>query len=118
MIMVVEQNQCARDSLSELLGDRGHRVVQAADVIEAIQRLEENVGLELILLDLEIPASVRVLEHARRMAPDVIVFGMSRHDDFPEAVESVHGVFRKPLVFQELYRAICSAGMRADRCNP
>jgi hypothetical protein len=43
---------------------------------------------------------------------------MSRHDDFPAAVASVHGVFRKPLVFQELYREICSAGMRMDRCNP
>jgi DNA-binding NtrC family response regulator len=115
MIMVVEQYQCARASLSELLSDRGHRVVQAADATEAIQRLEENEGLELILLDLEIPASARVLEHARRMAPDVIVFGMSRHDDFPEAVESVNGFFCKPLVFQELYREICSAGMRADR---
>jgi DNA-binding NtrC family response regulator len=118
MIMVVEQDPCARASLSELLSDRGHRVVQAADATEAIQRLEENAGLGLILLDLEIAASVRVLEHARRMAPDVIVFGMSRHDAFPETVESIHGFFCKPLVFQELYREICSAGMRTDRCNP
>lgn len=74
MIMVVEQDEDARASLSELLNDRGHRVVQAGDATEAIQRIEKKVGLELILLDLEIPASARVLEHARRISPDVIVF--------------------------------------------
>jgi CheY-like chemotaxis protein len=113
MIMVVEQEQCARASLSDLLSDQGHRVVQAADATEAIQRIEENAGLELILLDLEIPASARVLEHARRISPDVIVFGMSRLDALPQAVESVHRFFCKPLVFRELYREICSARMRA-----
>jgi DNA-binding NtrC family response regulator len=115
MIMIVEQDQYARASLSELLSDRGHRVVQAADASEAIRRIEENAGLKFMFLDLEIAASKVVLAHARRTAPDVIVFGMSRHDALPEAVESIHCVFCKPLVFQELYRELCSA---RDRGNP
>lgn len=114
MIMVVEQHQCARASLSELLSDRGHRVIQAADAAEAIERIDENVSIELILLDLEISGSARVLKHVRTMAPNVIVFGMSRRDALTDAYESIDGFFSKPLEFQELYREICSAAMRAD----
>ena len=114
VIMVVEQHQCARASLCELLRDRGHRVIQAADAAEAIERIDENVSIELILLDLEIAGSARVLKHVRTMAPNVIVFGMSRRDALTDAYESIDGFFCKPLEFQELYREICSAAMRAD----
>jgi len=34
------------------------------------------------------------------MAPNVIVFGMSRHDGFPEAVESVHAFFASRWYFK------------------
>lgn len=114
MIMVVEQHQCARASLSELLSDRGHRVIQAADAAEAIERIDENVSVEVILLDLEIAASARVLKHVRMKSSKVIVFGMSRHDALTNEKESINGFFCKPLDFQEVYREICSAAMRAD----
>jgi hypothetical protein len=48
------------------------------------------------------------------MAPKVIVFGMSRRDAVRNERESLDGFFCKPLEFQELYREICSAAMRAD----
>jgi DNA-binding NtrC family response regulator len=114
MIMVVEQHQCARASLSELLSDRGHRVIQAADAAEAIERIDETVSIEVILLDLEIAGSAHVIKHVRTMAPKVIVFGMSRRDAVRNEKESLDGFFCKPLEFQELYREICSAAMRAD----
>lgn len=114
MIMVVEQHQCARASLSELLSDRGHRVIQAADAAEAIERIDETVSIELILLDLEIAGSAHVIKRVRTMAPKVIVFGMSRPDALRNERESLDGFFCKPLEFQELYREICSAAMRAD----
>jgi DNA-binding response OmpR family regulator len=118
MIMVVEQDPYARASLSDLLSDRGHRVIQAADAIEAIRCIEENPGLELILLDLEIAGSARVLKFTRRMAPHPMVLGMSRNGAVPEVLGSVQGaVLYKPLVFEELYREICAAGVRADRCK-
>jgi DNA-binding response OmpR family regulator len=111
MVIVVEQDECARISLSELLTDRGYRVIQAADASEAVQRIDENEDLEFILLDLEMAASARVLEHARRIAPNVIVFGMSQDDAPLGLVEGVDGWFCKPLVFQELYRDIRSAAI-------
>ncbi len=117
MIMVVEQDPYARASLSELLSDLGHRVVQAADVTEAIQRIDENLRVKLILVDLEIAAPGRVLKHARRKSPNVKVFGMSRQEALPEDEESIDSFFFKPLVFRELYREICSAGMRAGPSN-
>lgn len=114
MIMVVEQDEHARASLSELLSDRGHRVIQAADAADAIERIDEDVSIEVILLDLEIAGSAHVIKHVRTMAPKVIVFGMSRHDALTNEKESINGFFCKPLDFQEVYRAICSAAMRAD----
>ena len=111
--MVVEQHPCARASLSELLSDRGHRVIQAADAAEAIERIDKTVSIEVILLDLEIAGSARVLKHVRTMAPKVIVFGMCRGDALVDDKESVDGVFCKPLDFRELYREICSAAMPA-----
>jgi DNA-binding response OmpR family regulator len=117
MILVVEQDLDARQSLSELLSDRGHRVIQAADATEAIQHINGNIGVELILLDLEIAAPGRVLKHARMKWPNVKVFGMSRHDALAEDDEGIDGFFCKPLVFHEVYREICSAGVRAHRCS-
>ena len=115
--MVVEQDPYARASLSELLSDRGHRVIQAADAIEAIRRIEENVSVELILLDLEIAASARVLNHARTKSPNVIVFGMSRRGALPEDEANNYRIFFKPLVFIDLYREICSTGIPADQTD-
>ena len=112
--MVVEQHRGARASLCELLSDRGHRVIQAADAAEAIERIDENASIELILLDLEIVGSAHVVKHARTTAPNVIVFGMSRRDALMDAYANIDGFFCKPLEFQELYREICAAAKRAD----
>src|SRR5688572_14192755 len=104
--MVVEQDVHARQSLSELLSDHGHQVIQAADAAEAIEGIDKNASIELILLDLEIAGSAHVVKHARTMVPNVIMFGMSRPDALMDAYDSIDGFFCKPLKFQELYREI------------
>ncbi len=109
-ILVAEQEDIARTSLSELLRDEGYRVLEAGYSADALNHIDSDTDLRVILLDLEMIGSGLVIQHAQRLSRPVQILGMARDQSFRPNVNpvvGVHSLFLKPLVFGEISREIC-----------
>ncbi len=54
-ILVVDDEENIRKSLKMILEYEGHTFLEAADGEEALEIIDETVGLDLILLDIQLP---------------------------------------------------------------
>lgn len=89
LILVVDDDQNAREGLAEYLFGAGFRVSQAADGREALDKVKA-LGPDLVLLDLGLPrldgwAVIRELRHdeSTRATPIVVLTAL----DYPSAIE-------------------------------
>jgi len=73
-VLIVEDDDDARDLLSELIDAMGHRTVQAATAEQALEQVERG-GLDLALIDLGL-AGHDGCEVARRIRATVAGAGM------------------------------------------
>jgi CheY-like chemotaxis protein len=109
-ILVAESEPVARSSLSELFRISGHSVQEAPDSNSAITQINENSGLKVIMLDLEMPSWRSVVTHAQGTLPAAIILGMSGQDSSRAVLEArglgVHAYLLKPLVFDGVCEAI------------
>ncbi len=102
-ILVVDDEENIRKSLKMILEYEGYSFLEAADGEEALNRLEETVGLDLVLLDVKLPGrdGLEVLEELKKKpyAPEVIM--VSGHGTIKTAVDATKlGAFdflEKPL---------------------
>jgi len=114
-IMVVEDNAFTRQRLADILRRHGYDAVDAADGIEALDRLDTGPPPDLILLDLVLPRLdgwrfLERLQAAPRPAPPVIV---STGTDIGEGWADSHGCtgmllkpFEEPELLYELRRVL------------
>jgi two-component system NtrC family sensor kinase len=75
-ILVCEDDEGVRQFSVQTLRDFGYRVVEAGDVKQALQKLDENPGVVLLFTDVVLPGegNGRVLaDEARRRRPDLRV---------------------------------------------
>ena len=54
-ILVVDDQPTNRQFLITLLGYAGHRLLEASDGLEALEQLEQNPDVELLLVDWNMP---------------------------------------------------------------
>ena len=105
-ILVAETEAGSRASLSELLREEGFVVVEAADSDSAITQIRRNLGLKIILADLEMPSWTSLIRHARDHVPNSFILGMIRYSALPNALEAerlgANGYLVKPLMFTEV----------------
>ncbi len=102
-ILVVDDEENIRKSLKMILEYEGYSFLEAADGEEALNTLEETVGLDLVLLDVKLPGKdgLEVLEELKKKpySPEVIM--VSGHGTIKTAVEATKlGAFdflEKPL---------------------
>lgn len=103
-ILVVDDEENIRKSLKMILEYEGYTFLEAADGEEALQKLEETVGLDLILLDIKMPGGRDGLEILKEIknkpySPEVIM--ISGQGTIQTAVEATKlGAFEfleKPL---------------------
>ncbi len=89
-ILVVDDEENIRKSLKMILEYEGYSFLEAADGEEALKRLEETVGLDLVLLDVKLPGKdgLEVLEELKKKpyAPEVIM--VSGHGTIKTAVDA------------------------------
>jgi len=110
-ILVVEDQDSARESLVELLRGEGYEVHEAADGTEGIAKINQH-DLDVVLTDLMMPGAdgLAVLKHIREFSPQTLVILMTAHASVETAIEAIHAgaqdYLLKPLVFEDVLRKI------------
>jgi two-component system nitrogen regulation response regulator NtrX len=102
-IMVVDDEQGIRDSLSMILEYHKYKVILASHGKEALQLLQKN-SPDLILLDIKMPGGMdglEVLQKVKAEYPDIYVIMISAHGTLHTAVEATklgaYDFLEKPL---------------------
>lgn len=105
-VLVAEREPTSRTSLSELLREEGYRVVEAADSATAVDRLNGDPSIRIILTDLEMPSWTSIIRLARSQLPESFILGMLRYGALANAVEAqslgAQAYLLKPLDFAEV----------------
>ena len=110
-ILVIEDQDSARESLVDLLRGEGYEVHEAADGQEGITKINQ-LDLDVILSDLMMPGAdgLTVLKHVREFSPQTLVVLMTAHASVETAVEAIRAgaqdYLLKPLVFDDVLRKI------------
>jgi len=106
-ILVVDDEEIARDNLVHVLSKEGYTVKAVETGDKALQDLGEN-GYELILTDLMLPGidGIQVLERAKEMCPTTQVIVITGHASVATAVTAMqkgaHSYVAKPFNLDEL----------------
>ena len=110
-ILVVEDQDSARESLAELLRGEGYEVHEAADGTVAKEMIGQ-LDIDLILTDLMMPGAdgIEVLKHAREFSPQTLIMLMTAHASVETAVEAMRlgaqDYMLKPLIFEDVVRKV------------
>jgi CheY-like chemotaxis protein len=116
-VLVVEDEDTIRSLMQTFLGMRGFEVSTAADGQEGIERLSDDPGFDVLVLDLMMPrvSGLGVLQHLDRTHPamigrTVVATAYPGVLSDPE-LKRVFRVVRKPFQLDELLDAVesCAA---------
>src|SRR6476661_1060495 len=88
-ILVVDDEQLIRWSLTTRLTDEGYRVFEADTAANALKRVRE--GVDLVLLDYRLPDSdgLAVLKQIKENDPDTLVIMLTAYSNVDTAVEAM-----------------------------
>jgi len=88
-ILVVDDEQLIRWSLTSRLQDEGYRVVEAETAADALKRFRE--GVDLVLLDYKLPDGdgLDVLKQIKSVDPDALVILLTGYSSVQMAVEAM-----------------------------
>src|SRR4051812_2457586 len=105
-ILVVDDEQLIRWSLTTRLTQEGYRVLEAGTAAGALKRSHERV--DLVLLDYRLPDSdgLTVLKQLKEADPDILVILLTAYSSIDTAVEAMkHGAYHyanKPFNLDEI----------------
>jgi len=114
MILIVDDENDIRTSLGGILEDEGYQVVAAANGVDAIDVVREEVP-DLVLLDIWMPGmdGIQTLERIKQLSSEITVVMMSGHGTIETAVRATRmGAFdfiEKPFSLDKLLITVGNA---------
>jgi two-component system response regulator MprA len=112
-VLLVDDDPLVREALSAALGLGGYRVIEAADGVEALEKVAEALPA-LIVLDLTMPRmdgltfSKRLAEKGLRDAVPILVLSADGATREKAEEAGAEGFLRKPLDIRELLRKVAA----------
>jgi DNA-binding NtrC family response regulator len=110
-VLVADDEEGVRESLLAVLREEGYEVAGTADGAEAL-RLLDTREFDLVISDLRMPGAdgMRVLQHAREVAPQTLVLLMTAHATVDTAVEALRrgaqDYMVKPVIFDDVLHKV------------
>ncbi len=123
MLLVVDDDRGMRETLLDILEDRGYQVGVAEDGIQALGAFRSQ-AYDLVLMDIVMPRmnGVETLKRLRQIDSHVVVIMMTAYaveDLVEEALrEGVYRVLYKPLDIDEVLRLIDEASCGGNGADP
>ncbi|RMG74078.1 MAG: response regulator [Nitrospirae bacterium] len=118
-ILIIDDDEIARDVIVSLLSKEGFSVKSAKDGIEGIATLKMN-RFDLVITDLKMPGAdgIEVLKEAKRIDPKTSVVILTAYGTLDNALEAIRlGAFdyiTKPFKLQELLFVVENAMKTAE----
>jgi CheY-like chemotaxis protein len=112
-VLVIEDEDGVRDLVHRVLQDRGHQVLAAADGDGALELLEEETDLDLVLSDIIVPGigTSELDQKIRELRPEVPVLymsGYSREEMIERGlIDPGRPFLQKPFTAEELTELVC-----------
>jgi DNA-binding NtrC family response regulator len=106
-ILIVDDEEIIRESLSFILSKEGYRVVEAGNGRIALDRIKED-SFDLVLTDLEMPEmkGIELLENIGRFSPETLVVIITAYGSIDTAIAALRqgavDYILKPVEFDEL----------------
>jgi two-component system, NtrC family, response regulator AtoC len=116
-VLIIDDEEGVRSSLSLLLGDEGYETWAAADASEALEHAR-RASFQVVLCDVRMRgrSGLDLLPDLIALQPDAIVLVMSAYGDVQQAIEAVrrgaYDYLAKPFQADELMLAIRKAQER------
>ncbi len=114
LILLVDDHDATRETLTELIRDLGHEVLAAANQAQAVKLVEER-RFDLVLTDLKLPdgSGLEVMRRLKQINPDTPVVMITGHATIDNAVEATRmGAYEyltKPVDLNRLRIVIANA---------
>jgi signal transduction histidine kinase/ActR/RegA family two-component response regulator len=82
-VLLIEDDPIFRRTVIWRLGERDFRIVEAASVADAIERIESNPWIRVLILDMELgsDSGIEVLDHIRQRSEDYRVIILTGHSE-------------------------------------
>jgi DNA-binding NtrC family response regulator len=106
-ILIVDDEEIIRESLSFVLSKEGYRVIEAANGRIALDRIRED-SFDLVLTDLEMPEmkGIELLENVGKFSPETLVVIITAYGSIDTAIAALRqgavDYILKPVEFDEL----------------
>lgn len=118
-ILVVDDEDQGRATLSSVLNRSGYNVYSASGGVEAVNKFKEN-DYGLVIADVGMPemSGIELLSKVKKLSPDVPVIMVTGHGTVNNAVEAMQkGAFDyilKPFSFKTIETAVKRAGLSSN----
>lgn len=107
-IVVVDDDPLIAMTISAVLGDMGHRIVQANSARDAMDALDQRSDIDLLITDYAMPSmnGLQLIEEVRAKHPALAVILASGFAELPAGAASGVVRLQKPFGRKELLKAV------------
>ncbi len=111
-VLVVEDNADVAEVTASLVEQLGYRTLRAENAMDALNRLQRDDNIDLVLSDIAMPGGmngVALAQEIRLRYPHIPVLLNSAYSDMVQAAESGFAILRKPFQLPALEKSISEA---------